>query len=176
MSILNFFKGKQKTRQAKNGSVVINDELGTFTLERFGKESYIFKGEINMLGEEVIVTLHSDTDNSLTANTALENLRKIVADADNWNKFLKEYIADDMSEEDGTIEIWGDGNNFDEPSDDILTVTREEFINRISIGFIQLYPNDEVYFDYDLDEMFTDHGMGITVNMSKEVSSCGLVG
>lgn len=176
MSILNFFKNRQKPRQAKNGSVVINDELGTFTLERFGKEAYIFEGEITMLGEEVGITLHSDTDNPLTANTALENLRKIVADADNWDKMLKEYIADDMSEEDGTVEIWGDGNNFDKASDDILTVTREEFIKRISIAFIHLYPNNEVYFDYDLDEMFTDHGMGITANMSKEVLSCGLFG
>lgn len=39
-----------------------------------------------------------------------------------------------------------------------------------------VYPNGEVYFDYDLDEMFTDHGLGISANISGEILSVGLVG
>ena len=102
-----------------------------------------------------------------------EYLRKIAAKADDWDKKIREYVADDMSDEAGMVEIWGDSMNSD---DDVSLITREEFLSRISIGFIDIEPNGDIFFDYDLDGMFTDHGMGIDANISGEILSCSLWG
>lgn len=165
MSILKIFRKKPEP-------IVINDELGSFILKNPEKDK-LYKGKINWLGESAYVNLHCDSADSLVANSALEYLRKIVAKADDWDKKIREYVADDMSDEAGMVEIWGDSMNSD---DDVSLITREEFLSRISIGFIDIEPNGDIFFDYDLDGMFTDHGMGIDANISGEMLSCSLWG
>ena len=165
MSILNFFKKKSKP-------IIINDELGTFILKN-PKKDKLYRGKIKWLDDDVYVSLHCDSVDSITANIALENLRKIAAKAEDWDKRIRKCIADNKSDKDGMVEIWGDSMDTD---DDISQITKEEFLSRISIGFIHIYPNGEIFFDYDMDGMFTDHGMGIDANISGEISSCGLWG
>ena len=77
-----------------------------------------------------------------------------------------------MCNKDGMVEIWGD---WDEESE-AEPITKDEFLSRISIGFIHINPVDEIYFDYNLDGMFTDHGYGIYANFSSEILSFGLEG
>lgn len=148
---------------------MIQDGLGVFTLKDPGKSRF-YEGEINWLGQEVSVSLYCD-DGALTAKTALENLRRIVAEAAGWDARLRQCAVEDMAGEDGMVEIWGDGTEEEPPP-----VTAAEFLSRISLGFMDVYPNGELYFDYDLDEMFTDHGLGICADMAGEKLSVGLVG
>lgn len=165
MSILDLFRKKPEP-------LVIHDELGTFIMkDPVNDRSY--SGEISWLGENVYVDLYCSSDGSHTADIALGNLRRLVENADDWDKKVREYIADDMSDEDGTVEIWGDD---EDDEDDVSQITREEFLSRISAGFINIYPNGDIFFDYNLDEMFTDHGMGVSADISGEISSCGLWG
>lgn len=163
MSILNFFKKKSEP-------FVINDDIGTFTKT---KKDKLYRGKIKWLDvDDVFVSLYCDSDDSITANIALENLRNIVAKAEEWDEQIKKYIANNMSDKYGMVEIWGDTDT----DDDISQITKEEFLSRISIGFIHIYPNGEIFFDYDMNGMFTDHGMGVDANISGEISSCGLWG
>lgn len=166
MSIMSFFRKKPEP-------LVIHDELGTFVQKDPGKDK-AYSGEVSWLGENVYVDLYCDSDGSQTADIALGNLRKLVDNADDWDKKIRKYIADDMSDEDGMVEIWGDDEDTDE--DDVSQITREEFLSRISVGFINIYPDGEIFFDYNMDEMFSDHGMGVNADISGEISSCGLWG
>lgn len=163
MSIFHFFKKKSEP-------FLINDALGTFKRQ---KKTNFYHGSIKWIDEDVYVSLHCDSVDSLTANIALENLRKITVKAEEWDKKIKKYIADDLSDQNGMVEIWGDDMDTD---NDISQITKKEFLSRISIGFIHLYPNGEIFFDYNMDGMFTDHGMGVYANISGEISSCELWG
>ena len=163
MSIIKFFKKKPEP-------IVINDALGSFILEEKYK---LYEGKINWLGQDVSVSLHCDNVDSLTANITLENLRKIMAKAADWDKKLRQSAVEDMAGEDGMIEIWGDEMDSD---DNIPPITAEEFLSRISLSFMHIYPNGEIYFDYDLDGMFTDHGLGIYADISGENLSPRLMG
>lgn len=152
--------------------IVIEDELGTFVLEDPRKQRS-YDGEIDWLGQEVSVTLYCDGGGSLAADAALENLRKITAKAAEWDQRLRQCAVEYAAGEDGSVEIWGDGT---QSGEDGLTITTEGFLSRISLGFIYVYPNGELYFDHDLDGMFTDHGLGIHADISGGISSVGLVG
>lgn len=165
MSILKLFKRKSK-------SLVINNELGTFVLRHPGKDK-AYKGTISWLDTEAIVNLELDNNETLTADVALENLRKIAVKAAEWDRKIRQYAAEDMADSDGMIEIWG---NSDDADSDFSYITKEEFISRISIGFIYIYMNGEIFFDYDLDGMFTDHGLGIDANISGEILSSQIWG
>ena len=168
--MLGLFKRNPKSKR-KPDTIVLNDNLGTFTLTNFGKTGKIYRGRINWLGEDVYVTLFPNDIISLNADKALENLRRIAENAADWDKRLRQYAAEDMSDN-GKVEIWGDGASDDIPS----PITTKEFMNRISLGFIHIHPDGYIYFDYDLDGMFTDHGLGIDANISGEIFSAGLEG
>lgn len=77
-----------------------------------------------------------------------------------------------MCNEDGMIEIW---RNWDEEVE-ADPITKDELFSRISIGFINIYTVDDIYFDYNLNEIFTDHGYRIYANFSGEIISLGLEG
>ena len=162
MSIWSIFRKKPEP-------LVIQDGLGVFTLED-PQKSRLYEGEINWLGQEVSVSLYCD-DGALTAETALENLRRLMAEAADWDAKLRQCAVEEMSGEDGMVEIWGDGTE-----EEVPPITAAEFLSRISLGFLDVYPNGELYFDYDLDGMFTDHGLGICADMLGKALSVGLVG
>ena len=171
MSIFSLFKSRSKT---KHKSIVIESKYGIFTSHKFGKNGVVFDGKINWLDDIVDVSLHTSSTESLMADKSLEILCKIAENATEWDKKLRQYGADEFSDDNGMIEIWGN----DENNNDSLpqTITKDEFISRISLGFMWIYPDGKVYFDYNLNEMFTDHGLGITANISGEIISCGLQG
>ena len=81
MSIWSIFRKKPEP-------LVIQDGLGVFTLED-PQKSRLYEGEINWLGQEVSVSLYCD-DGALTAETALENLRRLMAEAADWDAKLRQ--------------------------------------------------------------------------------------
>lgn len=170
MSIFHFFKKKPAPVSAKPQPIVIQDPLGDFT--RYNPETDDrFEGRITWLGETVEVTLYLDEGESSSPDKALAHLHQLVDHAEQWDTRLRQAGLQDMANPDGTVDIWGDGMK-EEPS----TISSEEFIRRISLAFLLVYPDGDLYFDYDLDEMFTDHGLGIHATISGEIGPCGLEG
>lgn len=156
----------------KPESFTIDDALGVFTLENPKKDN-AYEGMINWLGAEALVDLETDGTDNHTADTALGNLRRIAEETAQWDRRLREYAAEEMSEGDGTVEIWeGDGDN----DADYSYITKEEFISRLSIGFIRINKDGTIVFYYDMDEMFTDHTLEIRANISGEIRCAGLCG
>ena len=165
MSILELFRRKPQP-------LTINVPLGTFTLQNPKKDNS-YEGSIKWLDTEALVDLDVDSTDSHTADKALASLHKIVEETARWDRRLREYAAEEVSDEDGKVEIW----QGDEDSDgDCSYITKEKFISRLSMGFIHIKNNGDVVFYYDMDEMFTDHSLEIRANVSGEILFAGICG
>ncbi|MDE6005880.1 MAG: DUF2262 domain-containing protein [Oscillospiraceae bacterium] len=169
---MSFFK-KLFHKEPKPEPIVIINELGSFTYS--GGRSNLFEGMVEWCDNTIDVFLDPDDGETITINTSLQILRKLLAQAQEWDQKLKEYSAEDLlrGESDGLIHIWGSPEQL---QDDVPPVTKEEYMERISLGFMHISLNGDIYFDYSLDNMFTDHGMGIQANISGEIFSAGLQG
>ncbi|MBQ9902961.1 MAG: DUF2262 domain-containing protein [Clostridia bacterium] len=152
---------------SKPEPVAIQDALGRFTLD---KEN--FCGEVTLLGRKISVFLETDGEGTTTADAALNNLHAFAPKAEEWDAAIKKSAADDFAGKDGTVETWGgcDSDSEGEP------ISKEEFMNRIAMNFIQFYRDGSLFFDYDLDDMFTDHGLGVHADISGRIASCALWG
>ena len=151
----------------KPAPVVIRDFLGTFTLD---KEN--FCGEVTLLGHEMTVFLETDGEGKSTADTALKNLHAFVPKAAEWDAAVKEFAAADFADENGMIDTWG-GCGSDSEGE---IISKEEFMRRTEMNFIQFNRDGSLFFDYSLNDMFTDHGLGVNADISGKIHSCALWG
>lgn len=151
--------------------LIINNKIGTFILRDPQRDNY-YEGEIILLGEKHYINLEPDSEDKKTAYKALGHLHKFVSDAEKWDRRIKEYITENFVEDDGMVDIWGGTDPYDKPS----RIKKEEFYSRLSFGFACIYKSGELGIDYDPDEMFTDHGIFVSANISGEILSANLYG
>ena len=162
------FLGKRK---AKPQPLVIEDELETFTMKNPETDKY-FSGEIDLLGGKVDIMLEPDGTETGTAQKALQHFHSFVPNAADWDARIKQSAADEFAEKDGTIETWGSCESDSEGE----TISKEAFMRRIAMNFICFYSDGSIFFDYNLDDMFTDHGLGVNADISGSIESCALWG
>ena len=151
--------------------LVIEDELGTFTMKNPETDKF-FSGEIDLPFGKVDIMLEPDGNESVSAQNALRHLHTFVPNAADWDTRIKQSAADEFAEKDGTIETWG-GCESDSEGE---TISKEEFMRRIAMNFICFYSDGSIFFDYNLDDMFTDHGLGVNADISGSIESCALWG
>ena len=154
-------------RKPKPKPLVIEDELGTFTLD---KEN--FCGDVTLPGRKISVFLQTDGDGQTTADAALKSLHTFVQKVEEWDAAIKKFAADDFAKKDGTIETWGSCDSDSEGE----IISKGEFMRRITMNFIQFYRDGSIFLDYDLDDMYTDHGLGVDADISGKIESCTLWG
>ena len=162
------FLGKRK---AKPQPLVIEDELGTFTMKNPETDKY-FSGEIDLPFGKVDIMLEPDGTETGTAQKALQHFHSFVPNAADWDARIKQSAADEFAEKDGTIETWGSCESDSEGE----TISKEEFMRRIAMNFICFYSDGSIFLDYNLDDMFTDHGLGVNADISGSIESCALWG
>ena len=149
MSIFSLFKSRSKT---KHKSIVIESKYGIFTSHKFGKNGVVFDGKINWLDDIVDVSLHPSSTESLMADKSLEILCKIAENATEWDKKLRQYGADEFSDDNGMIEIWGNDENNNDNLNESISDT--ELVNSI---------DDEIDFHNLYGETFKDEYVPQTV-------------
>lgn len=122
--------------------VSIEDRTGTFCLDR--KYDW-FKGQIDWLGTPKEILLDKDSDSD-TAEKALRTLHLFLDNAEKWDKILRDYAAQQLTE------LANDWRQEDDPE-----ITEEEFSKRI--GIPKFHINDEGSFEaeYEDDDMFGGH-------------------
>ncbi len=157
-------------RSAKSEPFVIDDLLGRFTLTD-PKKKTSYCGDIELLGRSVTVFVETDGKEEKTAFASLNNLRAFAANASDWDARIKKFAADHFANKDGTIETWGGCDDREGE-----TISKDEFMRRISMNFIQFYSDGSIFLDYSLDNMFTDHGLGVNADISGKIESCFLWG
>ncbi len=84
---------------------------------------------------------------------------------------MKAFASEDFCDKDGMIETWEENGE-----QDCQQITRSEFERRISIGFVYVYTDGSLDIDYDLDGMFTDHGLLFTAHITGKIESVDLYG
>ena len=99
-------------------------------------------------------------------------IRAFAANAAKWDADIKQFAADEFARADGMIETWGGCEDDSEGE----VISKEEFMRRISLNFIQFYRDGSIFLDYDLDDLFTDHGLGVHADVSGRIESCALWG
>lgn len=151
--------------------LVIEDELGTFTMKNPETDKF-FSGEIDLPFGKVDIMLEPDGNESVSAQNALRHLHTFVPNAADWDTRIKQSAADEFAEKDGTIETWGGCESDSEGK----TISKEEFMRRIAMNFICFYSDGSIFLDYNLDDMFTDHGLGVNADISGKIESCALWG
>ena len=151
--------------------LVIEDELGTFTMKNPETDKF-FSGEIDLPFGKVDIMLEPDGNESVSAQNALRHLHTFVPNAADWDTRIKQSAAEEFAEKDGTIETWG-GCESDSEGE---TISKEEFMRRIAMNFICFYSDGSIFLDYNLDDMFTDHGLGVNADISGKIESCALWG
>lgn len=142
--------------------VLIQDELGTFTLNR---EYDWFEGEISWLGSTQRVLLDQDEDGD-TANGALQTLRMLMSDASKWDKILRDYAAEQLTE---LANDWQD----DEDEDGI---TKEAFAERIGTPSFHISSDGSFEAEYEDDDMFYGHWIVVYGNADGELDDANIEG
>lgn len=170
--VITGFIDRRNQKKIRERTVVINDELGVFSIDPVKDDC--FSGTINWLdSEECYVHLERDSSDEATAVKTLKILHKLCGNMPEWDRRLKEYSAENAEvNEDKMIEIWGSGNETEEE----CIITKEEYISRMSLGIIHISTDGDILFLFELDGMFTDHAMAIRANISGEISDEGLWG
>ena len=103
--------------------VVINNEIGEFTLKR--RFSW-YEGKINWLNNECTILLNTDEDDEVTANIALNTLNTLYSNQQHWDKIIKEFAAKEL--------IFACNDWAKDEDINAKEITKEEFINRIVIN------------------------------------------
>ena len=119
---------------------------------------------------EVSLTLTCDSDNPKSAAQATDHLMKILGDKASFEAKVYDAIVKEQAEEDGMIETWEETDNGN------VTLTKEEFIRRLSIVNLSLEPDGSGSVLVGLDGMFTDHAYSVSVNADGTCEANGLVG
>lgn len=169
MSLFDKLLGK---KPAKKELIIIHDDICDLTLDP-NKSFPQFEGVVSWCGTECEVWLEPDDTERYSAEGSLTVLHKLMESPEDWDRRLREYSAEQKVKSDGMVEIWGSP---DQLQDVVPPITKDEYISRMRINFISISANGDIYFDYDLDDMFTDHGEGINANISGEIYSAGLQG
>ncbi len=170
MSLIQWLRSKSaaKTEPKKRTFAAdIDDELDYFCLRKGSLE-----GEIHWLEAPLSVSLFPEENASMDYGRSTQRLKAIAGDAEEWDRRLKTFAADQMADARGLIAVWGSEDTGEKPGE----VTKEVFMQRIAPGFLWVYPDGSLYFNYDADGMFTDHAIGFTVDAQNRIQNCRLEG
>ena len=122
--------------------VSIEDRAGTFCLNR--KYEW-FEGPIDWLGTPMEIILDKDSDSD-TAEKALQTLHLFLDDAEKWDKILRDYAAQQLTE------LANDWRQEDDPE-----ITEEEFSKRIGAPKFHIDDKGDFEAEYEDDDMFYGH-------------------
>ena len=141
--------------------VSIEDKAGTFRLDR--KYDW-FEGEIDWLGSSREILLDRDEGRD-TAENALQTLHRFLEDAEQWDKKLRTFAAEQLTE---LANDWQDGETPE--------ITEEEFAKRIGAPKFHIDGEGDFEAEYDDDDMFYGHWIVVYGNADGELREANIEG
>ncbi len=149
--------------------VVIEDEIGTFTLQR---EYSTFEGDVDWLGEDCSVFLDTDEEDGDTAKITLDILRQLYQNLENWDKKLRFYAAEHMTD---LANDWLE--DVAEEEEEVTPFTKETFAEKLYISELSISTDGGLTAYYlDEDDVFLGHCIIIDANINGEISGADLAG
>lgn len=154
--------GLEAIRQEISKPVVIENEIGKFTLER--SVSW-FEGKCDWCGSQCNMCLVTDDEFGSTAENAEKFLLSIYEDVAAADDKYREFAADEMLE---CANDWVD--------DEEDEISKEEFKKRLSIDAVIISPEGEITLYYNDGGMFGQHQIEITANINGDMISVDIAG
>ena len=167
MSILSkLFGSKKPEREFK----VVHDKYCDFTDTDDVSE---YKGTVKWHNYDCDIVLDVDEypSENPTIEKALAVFHMLYENMENWDRKIKECAAAEFMDENGMVEIWGDGKE-----DNVPPMPKEDFINNLDVFEIHIKENGELTFRIPADGLFTDHELMIETDISGENMTCSLCG
>ena len=167
MSILSkLFGSKKPVRECK----VVHDKYCDFTDTDDVSE---YKGTVKWHNYDCDIVLDVDEypSENPTIEKALAVFHMLYENMENWDRKVKECAAAEFMDENGMVEIWGDGKE-----DNVPPMPKEDFINNLDVFEIHIKENGELTFRIPADGLFTDHELVIETAISGENMTCSLCG
>ena len=167
MSILSkLFGSKKPEREFK----VVHDKYCDFTDTDDVSE---YKGTVKWHNYDCDIVLDVDKypSENPTIEKALAVFHMLYENMENWDRKVKECAAAEFMDENGMVEIWGDGKE-----DNVPPMPKEDFINNLDVFEIHIKENGELTFRIPADGLFTDHELVIETDISGENMTCSLCG
>ena len=167
MSFLSkLFGSKKPEREFK----VVHDKYCDFTDTDDVSE---YKGTVKWHNYDCDIVLDVDEypSENPTIEKALAVFHMLYENMENWDRKIKECAAAEFMDENGMVEIWGDGKE-----DNVPPMPKEDFINNLDVFEIHIKENGELTFRIPADGLFTDHELVIETAISGENMTCSLCG
>ena len=167
MSILSkLFGSKKPERELK----VTHDKYCDFTDADDVSE---YKGTVKWDNYDCDILLDIDEYPSENPNIekSLAVFHMLYENMEEWDRKVKECAAAEFMDENGMVEIWGDGKE-----DNVPSMPKEDFINALDFFEIHIAENGELTFRIPADGLFTDHEFVIETDISGENMTCSLCG
>jgi hypothetical protein len=165
MSILSKLFGSKKPETEFK---VVHDKYCDFTDTDDVSE---YKGTVKWHNYDCDIVLDVDEypSENPTIEKALAVFHMLYENTENWDRKIKECAAAEFMDENGMVEIWGDGKE-----DNVPPMPKEDFINALDFFEIHIAENGELTFRIPADGLFTDHELMIETDISGENMTCSL--
>lgn len=167
MSILSKLFGSKKPEKELK---IVHDKYCDFTGMDGGSW---YKGTVKWHNYECDIVL--DVDEYPSENPTIEKslavFHMLYENMEEWDRKVKECAAAEFMDENGMVEIWGDGKE-----DNVPPMPKEDFINALDVFEIHIAENGELTFRIPADGLFTDHEFVIETDISGENMTCSLCG
>ena len=167
MSILSKLFGSKKPEKELK---IVHDKYCDFTGMDDVSE---YKGTVKWHNYECDILLDIDEypSENPTIEKSLAVFHMLYENMEEWDRKVKECAAAEFMDENGMVEIWGDGKE-----DNVPPMPKEDFINALDVFEIHIAENGELTFRIPADGLFTDHEFVIETDISGENMTCSLCG
>ena len=155
----------------RNKPVIIEDKvLGILQLNR---DFDIFEGAVSWCGTEVILSLEVNPESKSSWSRARTAAKKLVVDMENWDKSMREFAANELTQLANDWLAQDEENSCDAKTNPI---TEEEFARRISMTELTVTSGGSFTAFFDCDEMFADHAVTIYGSLKKGIIGTNIEG
>lgn len=142
--------------------VIIDKKLGKFELN---KDYGSFNGNVNWLGKNISVSLNVDIDNKKSWTKALKIVQALHDQQEEFNLEFVKFSGDKLTD---LANDWlEDGNE---------EITKNDFINRISLSEIIVDFKGNYNAFYDDGDMFNGHTIDVSGNIKTGINSANITG
>lgn len=142
--------------------VVISDpDLGELTLNR---SVDWYEGQITWMGQEIRISVSLDEDGS--PDGALDTARELLTSMATWATNVNEYAVQKLL--DLKNETWLDENE--------SPLSAADFIQRMALGSITVYPGGDFEFWHDDGELFWGHSILVSGSLSEGLKDADIPG
>ena len=133
----------------------------------FDEEYPCFEGNIDWLGEDINIILNiDDIDEPDDKDKVFELLQKMYDNQKEWDEKLRKFAAEALTK---------DANDW-RADDDNEEITEEEFAKRIEMCAITIYSDGYFEAFYSDGDMFGEHSITISANISGEIEIAAVAG